>query len=285
MSVRNNEERLGTKRPDVASPVEQLNENNSFSFVTPTEFVDLPSEGKFYLEDSSLYNVDSIEIRYMTAKDEDILTSKTLLKKGIAIDRLLQNIIVDKNIKVDDLLIGDKNALIVAARITGYGEDYEVSITCPVCSTSNEHNILLSELNTNTISDNLLKEFDVTRTEKCTFLVKLPKSGVNVQLRLLTGKDEKSLTEVEGRRKKHKLPEAALTDQFKTFIISVNGNEEKNIISSFVDSMPAYDSRYLRNLYSNLTPNIDMEQVISCPECANISEVNVPFTVQFFWPK
>ena len=285
MSVRNNEERLGIKSPDAASPVEQLNENNSFSFVTPTEFVDLPSEGKFYLEGNSLHSVDSIEIRYMTAKDEDILTSKTLLKRGIAIDRLLQNVIVDKNIKVDDLLVGDKNALIVASRITGYGEDYEVNITCPVCNTSSEHNIILSELKMNTTSDKLLKESGVTRTEACTFLVTLPKSGVCVELRLLTGKDEKNLAAAEGRRKKHKLPEAVLTDQFKAFIISVNGNDEKNVVSSFIDNMPAYDSKHLRNLYSDITPNIDMEQVISCPECANISEVSVPFTVQFFWPK
>lgn len=285
MSIRNNEERTGIRNPDADAPVEQLNESNSFSFVTPTEFVDLPSEGRFYPEGHPLHGSDSVEIRYMTAKDEDILTSQTLLKKGIAIDRLLQNIIIDKNIKVDDLLVGDKNALIVATRITGYGDDYEVNITCPTCATVSPHNVVLSELNKVTISDDLLQAFDVNQTEQGTFTVNLPKSKVDVEIKLLTGRDEKSLMEISERRKKHKLQEAMLTDQFKSFIVSVNGNSDKNAISSFVDNMPAYDSRHLRNLYANITPNVDMEQVFSCPECMNITEVNVPFTVQFFWPK
>lgn len=285
MSIRNNEERTGIRNPDADAPVEQLNESSNFSFVTPTEFVDLPSEGRFYPEEHPLHGTESVEIRYMTAKDEDILTSQTLLKKGIAIDRLLQNIIIDKNIKVDDLLVGDKNALIVATRITGYGDDYEVNITCPTCATVSPHNVVLSELNKVTISDDLLQTFDVSQTEQGTFTVNLPKSKVDVEIKLLTGRDEKNLMEMSERRKKHKLQEAVLTDQFKSFIISVNGNKDKNVVSSFVDNMPAYDSRHLRNLYANITPNVDMEQVFSCPECMNITEVNVPFTVQFFWPK
>ena len=105
----------------------------SLSYVTPTEFVELPSRGQFYSTDHPLYEKDVIEMRYMTAKDEDILTSPALLKKGVAIDRLLQNLVVDKNINPNNLLIGDKNALLLAARISGYGEEYPVVLQCNSC--------------------------------------------------------------------------------------------------------------------------------------------------------
>jgi len=221
----------------------------------------------------------------MTAKDEDILTSQTLLKKGIAIERLLQNIIVDKSIRIDELLVGDKNALIVATRITGYGEDYDINITCPVCNASNPHTVNLSELKTSYVDDDLLTEFNIDKTDNNTFVITLPKSKVNVEVRLLNGRDERQLMVKSEQRKKHKLLEAVLTDQFKSFIVSVNGNDQEKTVSSFIDNMPAYDSRYLRNIYTNITPNIEMQEYFSCLECGNTTEVDVPFTVQFFWPK
>ena len=285
MSARNNEERLGIKNPDADAPIEKLSESDSFSFVTPTEFVDLPSKGKFYPEGHPLNGAESVEIRYMTAKDEDILTSQTLLKKGIAIERLLQNIIVDKSIRIDELLVGDKNALIVATRITGYGEDYDINITCPVCNASNPHTVNLSELKTSYVDDDLLTEFNIDKTDNNTFVITLPKSKVNVEVRLLNGRDERQLMVKSEHRKKHKLLEAVLTDQFKSFIVSVNGNDQEKTVSSFIDNMPAYDSRYLRNIYTNITPNIEMQEYFSCLECGNTTEVDVPFTVQFFWPK
>ena len=108
----------------------------SLSYVTPTEFVELPSRGQFYPADHPLHGKDVIEMRYMTAKDEDILTSPALLKKGIAIDRLLQNLVVDNNINPNNLLIGDKNAILLAARISGYGEEYPVTLQCNSCGAS-----------------------------------------------------------------------------------------------------------------------------------------------------
>ena len=111
----------------------------SLSYVTPTEFVELPSRGKFYSTDHPLHGKEVIEMRYMTAKDEDILTSPALLKNGVAIDRLIENLIVDKSISANSLLIGDKNAVTLAARISGYGEQYEVNVTCPACGSNTDH--------------------------------------------------------------------------------------------------------------------------------------------------
>ena len=129
MAQRNNLERaLGANpvNPDQGSPAVAAGGTSGdlFSFVTPTTFVDLPSKGRFYGEAHPLHQSDTIEIRHMTAKEEDILTSEALLKKGIAVDRMLQSVVVDKRIKVRDLLVGDKNAMIIASRITGFGPQY-----------------------------------------------------------------------------------------------------------------------------------------------------------------
>jgi hypothetical protein len=116
-----------------------------FSFVVPTEFVELPSQGKFYPEGHPLRGARYIEIKQMTAKEEDILTSRTLLKKGVALDRVISNLIVDKRIDPDSLLVGDRNAIIIATRVSGYGNEYTTKVTCPNCATVQEYNFDLND--------------------------------------------------------------------------------------------------------------------------------------------
>ena len=127
---------------DASPPITELQDKTDrfdpLHFVAPTEFVALPSKGTVYKEFHPLHNQETIEIRYMTAKDEDILSSRTLLKKGIAVERFMQNIIVDKKIKVEDMVVGDRNAVLIAARVSGYGSDYSTSLTCPNCNTKSE---------------------------------------------------------------------------------------------------------------------------------------------------
>jgi len=287
---RNNDERIGAKTPDTgALPPEVLagtqNESQAtFSFATPTEFVDLPSQGRFYPEGHPLHRIDTVEIRFMTAKDEDILTSKPLLRKGLAVDRFLQNIIVNKGINISNLLVGDKNAILVAARITGYGADYKTKVTCPNCGASSQFEF---DLNSGKIvhGDENLEEHSTTLTDDGTYLLKLPRSKVDVEMRMLLGTDEKKLLQLMEKRKKHKLPESAVTDQFKLMIVSVNGHSDGNSVHSFVDNMPASDAKYLRETYSKIVPNIDLTQNFECLECDVEQEMEVPFTADFFWPK
>ena len=282
MTVRNNEDRVGAPIQDSA-PVEQMAQSNeTFSFATPTEFVDLPTKGKCYPEGHPLYNQETVEIRYMTAKDEDILTSQSLLKKGLAIDRLLQNVIVNKSIKVGELYTGDKNAILIAARITGYGEDYSANLTCPVCGHVERHDFNLSDVRINHGEDEVP---GVTRTKNNTFVFELPKSKVSVEVKMITGLEEKKLSDLAEKRKKLKMPEAPLTDQFRSIIVSVNGHTSKDALESFIENMPALDSKYLRGMYARITPNVDMTQVVTCSNCSSESEVQIPFTVDFFWPK
>ena len=255
----------------------------SLSYVTPTEFVELPSRGKFYSTDHPLHGKEVIEMRYMTAKDEDILTSPALLKNGVAIDRLIENLIIDKNVTANNLLLGDKNAVILAARISGYGEQYEVNVRCPSCNATIEHSFDLSQIPHNHgIQPN--DNDNVSLTTEGTFLVTLPKTQFNAEFRLLNGGDETYLEQAANKLKKLKLPEASATTLLKQLVISVNGGAVPSEISNFIDNMPAQDARYLRACVVTVTPNIDMTQDVECSSCGTTTEMAVPFTSEFFWP-
>ena len=254
-----------------------------FSFTAPTEFVELPSKGRFYPENHPLHGQDSVEIRQMTAKDEDILTSKTLLKKGVAIDRLVANVLVDKRINPDDLLVGDKNALLVALRVSGYGSDYETNVTCPRCMTA--VNFKFDLLEKAELIGNDFGPYDIIANDSGTFTITLPKTKAQVEVRLLTGHDEKRLMARAKNKQKHNLPEAPLTDVMELYIVSVNGSDAPQVKGSLIANMPAIDARYLRNAYKSVVPNFELVQDFACVECDYEQEMEVPFTADFFWPK
>ena len=291
MSFRNNMDRMGPNPgeggdlpipPTMESPDPEQTQQ-PFSFSVPTEFVELPSKGKYYPENHPLHNKESVEIRFMTAKEEDILTSKTLLKKGLTIERLLRNVLVDKRIKPEEMLVGDRNNLIVATRITGYGELYETKVTCPVCAHVNKTSFDLSEV---AIADQDISELDgVSKTDEGTFNIELPTSKAKVEVRPMNGKDEAKIAKLAERKKKQGLGETGLTDQFRTFIVSVNDDASTTTIHSFINNMPASDSRYLRTTYVKCVPNINMDQYFECESCTFGGNMEVPFTTDFFWPK
>tara|TARA_R100001129_G_scaffold139477_1_gene100741 strand:- start:1865 stop:2731 length:867 start_codon:yes stop_codon:yes gene_type:complete len=284
-----NKQRTAAKNVDAtaattAATAEATPAPTTLSYVAPTEFVELPSRGKFYSADHPLHNKEVIEMRYMTAKDEDILTSPALLRNGLAIDRLIENLVVDKSIRVKDLLLGDKNAVILAARISGYGEDYAVSVTCPNCDATVEHTFNLSEIPHDT---GVLPEDDnesVYLTEEGTFIATLPKSQYDVEFKLLNGDDEDYLEKLALKTKKLKLPEASATNLLKRLVVSVNNVNVPSEIANFIDNMPAQDARFLRACVQTVTPNVDMTQEVECSSCGTVSEMAVPFTSEFFWP-
>ena len=256
----------------------------SFSFVTPTEFVEIPSRGEFYPEGHPLHGVDTVEIRHMTAKDEDILTSKTLLKKGLALDRMIKNLMVDKRIDIDSLLIGDKNAIIVSARKSGYGADYATNVNCPSCGATNHTVFDLEEVELSDVT--MYQELPSVERDGNYFNIELPRSNCTVKVRLLTGVDEQRIQRNQRMAKKNGVnTEPTLTGQFRNFIIAVNGDTTQRTITSFIDNMPAADSRFLRSVYKSITPNVDMNMSFECDSCTYDSVMEVPFTADFFWPK
>ena len=277
---------LGTNTPEPASPPPQVmtqNQNdNPFSFVVPTEFVELPSKGRFYSENHPLYNQETIEIKQMTAKEEDILTSRALLKKGIALERVISSIIINKTISPNSLLIGDRNAILIAARVSGYGNDYNTKVTCPACNATQEFAFDLNDVHV--YAGDSLRSEEATLNDDGTFTTILPRTKIEVTFRLLKGADERQLVEqVENARKRRK-EENNVTRQLKNIIVAVNGNTEQTNINYVVDNMPTGDSRHLRTVYKLATPNIDMTQQFECTECGHEQDMEVPLTADFFWP-
>ena len=284
MARRRNSERSAAPTPQDATspaPMAAAPPGNVFSFVTPTEFVDLPSEGRFYGDGHPLHNVDVVEIRHMTAKEEDILTSESLLKKGLAIDRLLQSVIIDKTIQVDTLLIGDKNALIIACRMTGFGPQYETTVKCPACRETNDKIFDLEDLSPRNTSE--MPE-GVTLMDEGLFSFKLPKTAVTVKVKLLTTRDERALSRATEKKRRLKLPDSRSTDILKSVIVSINDHTVREDLDKFVEQMPLRDVKYLRETYERIKPDLDVTYSFGCDHCSHEGEVQMPLTAQFFWP-
>tara|TARA_R110002073_G_scaffold25276_2_gene84005 strand:- start:777 stop:1625 length:849 start_codon:yes stop_codon:yes gene_type:complete len=278
---RNNQRRTGAPKKEAAAAASTNSKSSVLDFVTPTEFVELPSGGRFYPEDHAFHNKETIEIRYMTAKDEDILTNQTLLRKGLALERLLENTLSNNDVDPSTLLVGDRNAIVVASRSTGYGPIYKTNVNCPSCLEKVKYSFDLTEAKIYNGDDH--GDTDIQVTDSGTFLVELPLTQINVEMRLLNGADERALA-ADISEKKANVLDNPLTSQLRRLIVSLNGETDTKTIEQFVELMPAQDSRFLRETHAAVTPNIDLTQHFKCSACGHEQEMEVPFTVDFFWP-
>ena len=239
----------------------------------PSEIIDLPSGGRLYPKEHPCSN-GKIEIKYMTAKEEDILTSANLIKKGVVIDRLLDSLIITEGIKGDDLILGDKNAVMVAARILAYGPEYACDVTNPNTNETITHTFNLAECP----FKNLPK--DITENK---FETTLPISKKKITFKLLTGKDETAIQEELKASKKVGVgvsPE--LTTRLRYLITSVDGDNSQSVINDLAQNMLARDSMHLRKEMRNVTPDIQLSQEIEIG--GDTVKVDIPMTVGFFWP-
>ena len=247
----------------------------------PSESIGLPSEGHFYDLNSPLTS-GLVDIKYMTAKEEDILTSQNLIKKGVVLEKLLASLIVTPGVNIDDLLIGDKNALFIASRRLAYGDSYgPLEVTCPKCSTEGKCTVDLSSVKN--------KPFDFSLYEKGTnsFSFTLPASKKVLRYKLLTHKDEQLIDqEITSLGKVNKTGNTSeITTRFKRMILSVDGNEEKSVINKFVDTeFLSKDSLAFRNKVKENTPDIDMSFDYVCENCNHGERMGIPLSVSFFWP-
>lgn len=254
---------------------------DDFGLEIPVESVSLPSEGKIYSQESGLYNRETVEIKAMTAKEEDILTSKALIKKGTVITELIRSCIVDRSINVDSLISGDRNALMTAIRITGYGSDYQAEVECPLCSQTSKSTFSLSELPLKRLT------IDPVTPGENAFEFDLPVSKKKVVFKFLTGRDEQDMSLEADRRKKNKLSgdvDNFVTNRLVYSILSVGGITDKNKIGQFIRSMPARDSQLLRKFIDKNEPGIEMKCRMQCQSCYEESEVDLPIGASFFWP-
>ena len=235
----------------------------------PTEEVELPSKGLVYSPEHPLSS-GKVEVKYMTAKEEDILSNQSYIQKGTVLDKLLDSLIVTEGVKVDDFIVGDKNAVFIVARILGYGKEYKVTIN------GNPETIDLSELKNKPFSEENLPNKGVNE-----FSYTLESTGDILTYKLLTGKDEKAIErELAGLKKINKESSPEMTTRLKHIITSVNGNEEKKEIRKFVDEyLLARDARSFREHIKKTQPDVNMDYILDSGE-----EVAIPIGLTFFWP-
>ena len=233
----------------------------------PTEEVELPSKGLVYPEDNPLSS-GKIEIKYMTAKEEDILSNQAYIQKGNVLDKLLESVVVSE-VNIKDLILGDKNGVLIATRVLGYGKDYDVTYG------GEEHTIDLSILDNKKFDESLITK------GKNEFSYTLPHSQTSITFKILDGHDEiKIERELAGLKKINKTHSPELSTRLKYIITSVNGDSEDKTIRNFVDNyLLARDSRALREHIKSVQPDVDLKYVTDSGE-----EVEVPIALNFFWP-
>ena len=251
-----------------------------FGWEVPVETVPLPSRGVIYPPSSAFCGKETVDIRAMTAREEDILTSRAYIKKGTVVNELIKSCIVDKGVDPNDLISGDRNALMVAVRITGYGSDYRVEATCPSCGRTGPQTFDLGNLGIKRLS------IEPIRARENVFSYDLPVTKKRVTFKFLTGHDQ---TDISAQTEKMRslmpdAPDATVTLFLEKSILSIGDVTDRTKIGMFIKNMPAQDSRTLRKFIKDNEPNIDMTNDMTCASCGEASRVDMPVGATFLWP-
>jgi len=263
---------IKTEQPAYQQPPQQ---KKTFPF--PTEIISLPSKGLVYPENHPLAKGE-ITIKLMTAKEEDILTSTNLIKKGIQLDKLLEAIVVEPGVNPGDLVIGDKNAVLVSSRVLAFGPDYQVTINDPEEREPVEVTIDLSKIKIKEVDESILNrqnEYDFT----------LPVSKTPVKFKLLTHADETAINrDIEATQKTTKVSNE-ITTRWRKIIIEVNGSRDFGTISNFVaNQLLAGDSKALRKYMNKMSPDLDLTFDYTSPFTGETEALKIPFGAGFFYP-
>jgi hypothetical protein len=250
-------------------------------FEFPTEIIDLPSKGLVYPEGHPLRK-GNIEIKYMTAREEDILASQSLIKKGVVLDKLFESVVVEPGVDINDIFIGDKNAILLATRVMGYGANYEVEITDPFTLENQNVTIDLSKVKTKDFDEKILNG-----DNKYKFT--LPKSGKELEFKLLTHGDEIEITKENqalARLYKGKSDTSFdVTTRLKHMIQSVDGNEDRGFITKWVQNgFLALDTKAFRKFVKEISPDMDLTFNFTSELTGEEEALDIPFGVSFFYP-
>lgn len=247
-----------------------------------TQVIELPSKGlELYPKEHPLYN-GTIEIKYPTARDEDILSDKSLIKNQTVLDKFIENIIADSSAKEEfikgNVFSFDKDAIVLHSRILAYGSSYEPTMECPNCN----HKFKDGDIKIN-LED---VKYKVNKDLSNLMEVILPISKKKIMIKFSTVKDDKDQIASEKKLKEFKIKsDGPITSLLKNSIFSVDGNVDRTFISSFVDSMLSKESLFLRSHITEVTPSVDMSFEFICTECGEVENLTIPVDVTFFWPK
>ena len=249
------------------------------SYVPPVTTVKLPSRGLVYPGDSPLYMAEAVDIKPVTAKEENILSSPVLIKKGIVLTTLMRACITNRLIDPDQMLVGDRNAVLTAIRVSAYGARYAARVTCPECGESFEHDFDLSRLS--------LRTLDVQPAGgpgSNDFSFKLPTSGREVHFKLMDANTVNQLERDMEAVKKKTGQEQGVTMRLMAQVISLQGVADPKHLPRALGDLAAADARALRLYMDRIAPGVDMEQEFECDSCGKKSEVEIPIGTEFFWP-
>lgn len=253
-----------------------------FGWTVPVEQIPLPSGGLIYPAGSSLHGKTSLQIKAMTAQEEDILMSRALWKEGTVTSRLIESCLIDKTINPSDMLSGDRNALLVAIRITGYGANYRAGASCTACGKNDTYEFDLAGLEIKRLEHNPI----APGTNEFEFI--LPVSKKRVTFKLTTIRDEEEEKIIKERMQKlfpGAKEEGAVTGMLEKQVVSIDGKTDRSSISAFIKMMPAADSRALRTHIISVEPGLNMQVGFSCNHCDAESKVALPMGAAFFWPE
>lgn len=286
--MRNNEDRI--PQPQKSNDVPPKQEMaKPFEFPAFTDEVELPSKGQFYDESHPLHKVDRTEVFFMSSKEEDILTSETLLKKGLMFDKLISNVIKDKRIQSRSLLDADRAAILISVRKTGLGVEYPVVMPCPSCLTKNN---IDSNLDSDVVVNESQKHWNDVGVEKVdddkfSYTMDMRGFSAEIVFKLMSGIDENELFKNSEQAKKQKGHETNFTDKLKQIVVSVNGNTEKKYVHRFCEVMPYMFAQDLLKVYRSIAPSVKIKTHMDCKnsDCEFSGLVEVPITKNFFWPE
>lgn len=251
----------------------------AFNIEIPVDIIPLPTKGTVYPSNHPFHNLSEVEYRGMTVREEDILTSQALIKKGTVINELIRACLMDKSVDVTSLLAGDRNALMIAIRASGYGPIYKPSLTCPKCEHQNHLSVDLGTLGIKSL------EIEPKIPGENLFEFVLPSSKHTVCFKFLTGSDEEEIVaQMNARKKKGIQISNIVSSRLMSSIVSVNETTDRAFIARYIDSMRAYDSSELRNYIDLHEPGVDMRIDFTCSQCDYYEEVALPMDASFFWP-
>jgi hypothetical protein len=250
------------------------------NFEFPTEIIDLPSKGLVYPEGHPLRK-GSVEIKYMTAREEDILASQTLIRKGIVLDKLFESVVVESGVNVNDIFIGDKNAILLATRVLGYGAQYDVEVTDPFTLEKQEVNIDLSKVKVKEIDESLLNGEN-------SYEFTLPSTGKKIIFKLLNHGDEKLINadiQAMDRINKGNAGTNDVTTRFRYMIKEVDGNQDPAYITKWINNgFLARDAREFRKYVKNISPDLDLTFDFVSNITGETEALDIPFGISFFYP-
>jgi hypothetical protein len=252
---------------------------DTFGLTIPTELAPLPSKGLIYPEGHPLHLKEAVEIRAMTAREEDILTNRAYIKQGTVINELIKSCLIDKTVDPVDMIAGDRNAVMTSLRITGYGADYQVEVQCPACRERSKQTFDLAGLP--------IKQFTCQpiAVGANAFEMTLPVTKKVVRYKYLNGREEKELRTIEERLKKKGIDSAnVVTRRYQHQVVSIDNIDDKVKVQKFCQNMPARDSLALRKHMDDNECGIEMLAQMDCPHCYEESEVRLPIGASFFWP-